>query len=132
MEHSGAELGHMFDFEGEEEDCSESEVEDGDSEEVGSDEAEGDEEMDDEEGTDSEDDDIAIGDTSANDDTIVKVGETDSSYSKGVAVVSQTNCWDKLLEQRILLQKMPTKMNAFPQDLELFIIGLPPTQLLLA
>jgi len=121
MEHSGAELGHMFDFEGGEEGSSESEVEEGDSEEEDSDEGEGDEEMEDEEDMDSEDDDIAIEDTSANDDTIVKVGETDSSYSKGVAVVSQTNCWDKLLEQRILLQKMLSKVNTFPQDLEQFM-----------
>ena len=33
-----------------------------------------------------------LDDLSANDGTILKAGETDSSISKGVTVVSQTNC----------------------------------------
>ena len=36
---------------------------------------------------------------------------------KAAAVVGQLSVWDSLLEQRILLQKLLTKVNTFPQDL---------------
>merc|ERR1719195_468752 len=54
-------------------------------------------------------------------DGIVNIGETDSLYSKGKAVTGQLGCWDKLLEQRILLQKILTKVNRFPTDVESFV-----------
>merc|ERR1719318_258646 len=118
MEHTGAELGHMFSI-GDEEESS------GDEEE-GEDEEDEEEEMDEEEDNSDEADEeiesdngeMLTGEASANDDNIVKVGETDSSYSKGLAVVSQLATWDKLLEQRILMQKMLTKVNTFPQFME--------------
>jgi len=122
MEHSGAELGHMFGI-GDDESS-------GDEEEGEDEEEDGDEEMDEEEDNSDEADDDEIesdngdmltGEASVIDDNIVKVGETDSSYSKGLAVVSQLGTWDKLLEQRILMQKMLTKVNTFPQDLEQFM-----------
>ena len=118
MEHSGAELGHMFGI-GDEEESSGDEEEDGEEEEM-DEEEENSEDTDDEE-IKSDNGDMLTGDTSVNDDNIVKVGETDSSYSKGLAVVSQLATWDKLLEQRILMQKMLTKVNTFPQDLEEFM-----------
>merc|ERR1719175_256480 len=52
---------------------------------------------------------------------IVKISETNSMYSKGLAVTKQLACWDKLLEQRIFLQKMLTKVNRFPIDVESFV-----------
>jgi len=121
MEHSGAELGHMFSIGDEEESSGDEEGEDEEEDE--------DEEMDEEEDNSDEADEeiesdngeMLTGEASANDDNIVKVGETDSSYSKGLAVVSQLATWDKLLEQRILMQKMLTKVNTFPQDLEQFM-----------
>merc|ERR1712241_7120 len=51
----------------------------------------------------------------------VKITETDSLYSRGKAVTGQLGCWDKLLEQRILLQKILTKVNRFPTDVESFV-----------
>jgi len=114
MEHTGAELGHMFDI-GDEGDSDE---EEGEMDEN----AESDKEGEDEEESEGESVDMNAGDAFvSDDDTIVKVGETDSSYSKGLAVVSQLATWDKLLEERIMLQKMLTKVNTFPQDLEQFI-----------
>jgi len=50
-----------------------------------------------------------------------KINEGDSLYLKSQAVIGQLSCWDKLLEQRILLQKMLTKINTFPRDPESFV-----------
>jgi len=126
IEHEGAELGHMFDFgddDDEEEDSNDEEVErSGDEEEM--DEGSDCDQVTDDELSESDSVDVNAdigGYDDAINDTIVKVGETDSTYSKGLAVVSQLATWDKLLEQRILLQKMLTKVNTFPQDLEGFI-----------
>ena len=41
-------------------------------------------------------------------DSMFKVSQTDSLFAKGQAVTAQLSTWDKLLEQRILLQKMAT------------------------
>ena len=118
MEHTGAELGHMFDI-GDEEDSNDDDVEE---EAEMYEDAESDMEAEDEEESEGESVDMNAGDASvSDDDTIVKVGETDSTYSKGLAVVSQLATWDKLLEERILLQKMLTKVNTFPQDLDQFM-----------
>jgi len=54
-------------------------------------------------------------------DSMFRVSQTDSLYAKGQAVTAQLSTWDKLLEQRILLQKMATKVNTFPQNLQDFI-----------
>merc|ERR1712241_642411 len=54
-------------------------------------------------------------------ENLFKVNETDSLFAKGLAVTSQLSSWDKLLEQRILLQKMLTKVNTFPQNLKTFL-----------
>jgi len=122
MEHEDAELGHMFDFDDDEDGNSDEEEESGD-----------DDEMDDSSDSDAESDDEAsenesadmnageVDDKLAIDDSILKVEETDSSYFKGLAVVSQLATWDKLLEQRILLQKMLTKVNTFPLDIKEFM-----------
>ena len=143
MEHSEAELGHMFDFDGDEED------EDDDEEEEKEDEDENDEDIEDQEmeeddeaeieSNDGEDGDsdeeeeedfgmdissFAAKPTENADETEaagVKITETDSLYSKGKAVTGQLGCWDKLLEQRILLQKILTKVNRFPIDVESFV-----------
>ena len=143
MEHSEAELGHMFDFGGDEED------EDDDEEEEKEDEDENDEDIEDQEmeeddeaeieSNDGEDGDsdeeeeedfgmdissFAAKPTENADETEaagVKITETDSLYSKGKAVTGQLGCWDKLLEQRILLQKILTKVNRFPIDVESFV-----------
>jgi len=121
MEHSGAELGHMFDMGEEEEDGSEEygSDEEGESEELEGSDIEN--SNDDEEEMDSEDGGNSLNEIPVENDSIVKVGETDSTYAKGVAVVNQLASWDKLLEQRILLQKMLTKVNTFPQNLEQFM-----------
>ena len=143
MEHSEAELGHMFDFGGDEED------EDDDEEEEKEDEDENDEDIEDQEmeeddeaeieSNDGEDGDsdeeeeedfgmdissFAAKPTENAEDTeepALKITETDSLYSKGKAVTGQLGCWDKLLEQRILLQKILTKVNRFPIDVESFV-----------
>ena len=143
MEHSEAELGHMFDIGGDEED------EDDDEEEEKEDEDENDEDIEDQEmeeddeaeieSNDGEDGDsdeeeeedfgmdissFAAKPTENADETEaagVKITETDSLYSKGKAVTGQLGCWDKLLEQRILLQKILTKVNRFPIDVESFV-----------
>ena len=143
MEHSEAELGHMFDFGGDEED------EDDDEEEEKEDEDENDEDIEDQEmeeddeaeieSNDGEDGDsdeeeeedfgmdissFAAKPTENAEETEaagVKITETDSLYSKGKAVTGQLGCWDKLLEQRILLQKILTKVNRFPIDVESFV-----------
>ena len=135
MEHSSAELGHMFDFGGDSEEASDDEHSgngnsDGDEEEMlGSDEEDDKSAEDADSGDDSEEveEDDDCGDMFPSEvplsenDSIIKVGETDSTYSKGVAVVGQLGTWDKLLEQRILLQKMLTKVNQFPEDLPSFL-----------
>merc|ERR1719151_425101 len=46
-------------------------------------------------------------------DSMFRVSQTDSLFAKGQAVTAQLSTWDKLLEQRILLQKMATKVNTF-------------------
>merc|ERR1719228_2526117 len=40
---------------------------------------------------------------------------------KAAAVVKQLKVWDGVLEQRILLQELLTKVNKFPQDLGSFL-----------
>ena len=155
MEHSSAELGHMFnngndisdEEEGEEssEDVQEeedwsgedsgSEVEEEeikyeiDNDQEGSLNEEDDDEEDDEADTEFDMDisSFAKKDRKENasepekEDSMFKVSETDSLYAKGQAVTAQLSTWDKLLEQRILLQKMLTKVNTFPQNLESFV-----------
>jgi len=124
MEHKDAELGHMFDF-GDDDDEDENSDEDaasGDDDEM-DDIASSDEESDDGP-SENESVDMDAGEADDKltiDDAILKVEETDSSYFKGLAVVSQLATWDKLLETRILLQKMLTKVNTFPLDLEEFM-----------
>ena len=144
MEHSEAELGHMFDFGGEEDDEEDDEEdeeesegtegeEDVDDEDDEGQELEEDEEEEDDKDDDEEDDEDFDMDISSfanqsqenlqksENEGIVNIGETDSLYSKGKAVTGQLACWDKLLEQRILLQKMLTKVNRFPIDVESFV-----------
>ena len=143
MEHSEAELGHMFDFGGDEEDEDDDEEEDEEGEDENDEDIEDQEmEEDDEaeiESNDGEDGDsdeeeeedfgmdissFAAKPTENADETEaagVKITETDSLYSKGKAVTGQLGCWDKLLEQRILLQKILTKVNRFPIDVESFV-----------
>ena len=144
MEHSEAELGHMFDFGGDEED------EDDDEEEEKEDEDENDEDIEDQEMEEDDEADIIESNDDEDGDSDeeeeedfgmdissfaakptenaeeteaagVKITETDSLYSKGKAVTGQLGCWDKLLEQRILLQKILTKVNRFPIDVESFV-----------
>lgn len=56
------------------------------------------------------------------DDAIVTVPVSESDpYMKGCSVVDQLATWDRLLEQRILLQKMMAKVNRFPDSLETFL-----------
>ena len=151
MEHSGAELGHMFDQgDDEDEDVGSEEESDSEGGEGVDIEYENEEEgsQDDDDGNDShkedsdeddeEDDDcieqefdmdissFSKKDTSDNPsseraDSMFRVNETDSLFAKGQAVTAQLSTWDKLLEQRILLQKMATKVNTFPQNLQEFI-----------
>ena len=169
MEHSSAELGHMFDVgdqddddEEEEEDTEDDDIEDEEEfeeenadseieneimkpsvEELGSSnevntsddddkEDEEDSDEDDEDGNEEDGDamfDVDISSFSQNQDmsmeekqeNLFKVNETDSLFAKGLAVTSQLSSWDKLLEQRILLQKMLTKVNTFPQNLKTFM-----------
>ena len=149
MEHSGAELGHMFDQgDDEDEDVGSEEESDSEGGEGVDIEYENEEEgsQDDDDGNDShkedsdeDDDDDCIEqefdmdissfskkDTSDNPsseraDSMFRVNETDSLFAKGQAVTAQLSTWDKLLEQRILLQKMATKVNTFPQNLQEFI-----------
>jgi len=156
MEHSEAELGHMFDFgeDDEEDDDEEDDEEEGDNEgfegedqemeddesgtEDQSNDLEEDSDNDENDGEDEDEDDededgdfgmdiSSFADQSnqnlheAETEGIVKISETDSMYSKGLAVTKQLACWDKLLEQRIFLQKMLTKVNRFPIDVESFV-----------
>ena len=158
MEHSTAELGHMFDIGDDEED-----EEEGDDEEDEDDDEDGEEETeleregesdvdkDDEESNEenenskdnSEDDDDEAEDefdidistfaakndvnsrkdqeVSNKEENLFKVSESDSLFAKSQAVTCQLSCWDKLLEQRIMLQKMLTKVNTFPQNVDSFI-----------
>ena len=143
MEHSEAELGHMFDFGGDEEDEDDDEEEDEEGEDENDEDIE-DQEMEEDDEADIESNDDEDGDsdeeeeedfgmdissfaakpTENADETEaagVKITETDSLYSKGKAVTGQLGCWDKLLEQRILLQKILTKVNRFPIDVESFV-----------
>ena len=147
MDHSQAELGHMFDFgggdgdededdddneeeEGEDKDEDDADIEDQEMEE--DDEADIESNDDDEGDSDEEEEDFGMdisnfagGETNENLEEAeaegVKITETDSLYSKGKAVTGQLGCWDKLLEQRILLQKILTKVNRFPTDVESFV-----------
>jgi len=119
MEHEDAELGHMFDFDDDGDGNSDEEEESGDDDEMDDSDAESGDEPSENESADMNSGEIV--DKLAIDDSILKVEETDSSYFKGVAVVSQLATWDKLLEQRILLQKMLTKVNTFPLDLKEFM-----------
>ena len=122
MEHKDAELGHMFDFGDDEDENSDEDAASGDDDEM-DDMASSDEESDDGP-SENESVDMDAGEADDKltiDDAILKVEETDSSYFKGLAVVSQLATWDKLLETRILLQKMLTKVNTFPLDLEEFM-----------
>jgi len=119
MEHEDAELGHMFDFDDDGDGNSDEEEESGDDDEMDDSDAESDDEPSENESAEMNSGDII--DKLAIDDSILKVEETDSSYFKGIAVVSQLATWDKLLEQRILLQKMLTKVNTFPLDLKEFM-----------
>ena len=157
MEHSAAELGHMFDQgegddqseeEDEEDEDGEEEDDDDDGEDVsveesGSEAEEGEkieyeeEEDEENEGENDDDDDSAeeefdvdlssfakkdVKETPSEEaDSMFRVRETDSLYAKGQAVTAQLSTWDKLLEQRILLQKMATKVNTFPQNVDAFI-----------
>jgi len=152
MEHSSAELGHMFDVgddddedeEGdeEEEDGDEDDQEGGESvdgneeedleddqESDGKDEDDDNESEEDSEGGDDGDFDVDISSFANKDEdndtrpeeTMFKINEGDSLYLKSQAVIGQLSCWDKLLEQRILLQKMLTKINTFPRDPESFV-----------
>ena len=146
MEHSEAELGHMFD-QGDDQSDDEDEAEDGEdgSEEESDSEAgegeeieyeEGGSQSDKEETEDENDDDEDIAEQEFDmdissftkkevketpSDSVFRVSETDSLYTKGQAVTAQLSTWDKLLEQRILLQKMATKVNTFPQNLDAFV-----------
>ena len=146
MEHSEAELGHMFD-QGDDQSDDEDEAEDGEdgsAEESDSEAGEGEEieyeeggsqsDKEETEGENDDDEDIAeqefdmdissftkkeVKETPS--DSVFRVSETDSLYTKGQAVTAQLSTWDKLLEQRILLQKMATKVNTFPQNLDAFV-----------
>ena len=114
MEHSSAELSHKYEI---------------DNDQEGSLNEEDDDEEDDEADTEFDMDisSFAMKDRKENasepekEDSMFKVSETDSLYAKGQAVTAQLSTWDKLLEQRILLQKMLTKVNTFPQNLESFV-----------
>ena len=146
VEHSTAELGHLFEFGEDDED---EEDEDGDEDEDGE-EMDQDENLEEEVGDSSdevneddeagnEDDDseaeddsfgVDISSFSANNDNNdeetaeadkFKITETDSLFAKSQAVSSQLVHWDKLLEQRIMLQKMLTKVNCFPSDPDMLI-----------
>ena len=143
MEHSEAELGHMFDFGGDDEDDEEEEEDDDDDDDDDEDiedqeMEEGDEteiqsNEDEEDDSDEEEEEKDFGMDISNfaaeptenlqetEAEGVKITETDSLYSKGKAVTGQLGCWDKLLEQRILLQKILTKVNRFPTDVESFV-----------
>ena len=149
MEHSGAELGHMFDQgDDEDEDVGSEEESDSEGGEGVDIEYENEDEgsQDDDDGNDShkedsdeDDDDDCIeqefdmdissfskkntsdNPSSERADSMFRVNETDSLFAKGQAVTAQLSTWDKLLEQRILLQKMATKVNTFPQNLQEFI-----------
>ena len=153
MEHSGAELGHMFD-QGDDEDEDvgseeESDSEGGEGEDIeyeNENEDEGSQDDDDDgndndshkEDSDEDDDDCleqefdmdissfskkvtSDNPSSPRAESMFRVNETDSLFAKGQAVTAQLSTWDKLLEQRILLQKMATKVNTFPQNLQEFI-----------
>ena len=159
MEHSNAELGHMFaagddEDDDEEDEDEEDQAEDDEEEEEGVEiEREEDRDIDredeennadnDDDEDDSEDDDEEeVDDTfdvdissfapkgdgvlnepeSAREEkNLFKVSESDSLFAKSQAVTSQLACWDKLLEQRIMLQKMLTKVNTFPLDVDSFV-----------
>ena len=103
---------------------------DNDSEE-GKEENEG-EESEDEEDEDAADDEFGVDISSfakeqshsqsgENDQNMFKVAESDSLFAKSQAVVAQLKSWDKLLEQRIMLQKMLTKVNTFPTNPDSFL-----------
>jgi len=149
-EHKGAELGHMFDFgseddeEDDEEDLADEESvsgEDIDEKEngfsfdsntdfasYGDDSIEDDESDEDVEDEEVEDEDVEEDSEEEMNDTLTKIdgiltlpsSEVDP-YVKGCAVVAQISTWDKLLEERILLQKMLTKVNTFPRTLDNFV-----------
>jgi len=166
MEHSTAELGHMFDVggdddeegdedddnedadgenEGEEEGGSENEIEDDDLEgghememfddqesDGKDDEDDNDMEEDSEDGDDGDDNDFDVdissfankadaGSETKSEETMFKINEGDALYLKSQAVIGQLSCWDKLLEQRILIQKMLTNVNTFPREPENFV-----------
>jgi len=137
MEHKDAELGHMFDIGDDyddEEETSNDDMESGgeNTDDSGEEDLESEGDMDEGANSDNERDEDQISssnnvnlgeetDASMIDGAILKVEETDSSYFKGIAVVNQLATWDKLLEQRILLQKMLTKVNTFPLDLDEFM-----------
>jgi len=137
MEHKDAELGHMFDIGDDyddEEETSNDDMESGgeNTDDSGEEDLESEGDMDEGANSVNERDEDQISssnnvnlgeetDASMIDGAILKVEETDSSYFKGIAVVNQLATWDKLLEQRILLQKMLTKVNTFPLDLDEFM-----------
>merc|ERR1712098_722567 len=156
MEHSTAELGHMFDF-GDDEDEEEDEGDDNeDDDEEGEndndkedEDLEGGQEMemfDDQESDGKEDEDVndseedseddddgdfdvdissftnkADGSETKSEEAMFKINEGDALYLKSQAVIGQLSCWDKLLEQRILIQKMLTNVNTFPTEPENFV-----------
>ena len=134
-DHAGAELGHMFDF-GEDED--KDEYSDGDDTadtsmqdidlddqemDVGDDDE--DEESEDEANSNDSEEEFDNNDNYAacvevkvkTVEPTVKLNEGDTSLAKSQAVVGQLSAWDKLLEQRIFLQKMLSKVNTFPDRL---------------
>lgn len=150
-EHEGAELGHMFDFgddddEGEDDEESEGDEEEDDEHSEMEEEEDDLEERDDgfkfdssgvdlssfggmsdndsEEDSEEDDEDMQNTDEEkeANEEAIVTVPVSENDpFLKGCSVVGQLATWDRLLEQRILLQKMMTKVNRFPSTLNNFL-----------
>jgi len=138
-EHNGAELGHMFDFGSEDEEESANDESEGMSDEekdfkfdsntdfasYGDDESnEGSEETDEDDEEDSEgemEDDVEASDVVKTEEIVTFPASDVDHHTKGCAVRDQIGTWDKLLEQRILLQKMLTKVNTFPSNLEQFV-----------
>merc|ERR1719431_2384717 len=85
-----------------------------------SDDSEEDEEDSEEVGDSENDETMEVSNETVSDIVTIPMSDTDP-YEKGCAVVGQLASWDKLLEQHILLHKMVSKVNTFPDTLNSFV-----------
>ena len=121
-EHADADLGHMFEMEEEEDDGNDEIKEDVPNYDFGSSTEEEDEDVD-EEGTRSSDD-LQSEESECSEEAVADEvnsvarsmqANRDSVVKKGSAIKNQLLIWEKLLESRIQLQKVLTKVNKLPQ-----------------